>query len=527
MSTLADVTYLEPPPPEDDYQGGGPTPPQAPDAERAVLGALLQDPTIVAETLAEVSSRDFYNHRHEVIFDAIKKRAEELEPIDALVIGDDLERAGQLKRVGGIAYLHELVQSVGFVTSNAPYHAGIIAERAGLRRLIEAGTRIVHMGYGEGEGDLAEIMEKAQEEIAKARSLAPTGEEVVHSWSPIDLGQIVRYGDTVQIPEVLHRTDGFCLLYRGSFHSLAGEPSSGKSWVALIACAQELAEGEHVTYVDWEDRPGRIVGRLLLLGANGQHILDRFHYIRPQKPLDRLGREYLDQEAARSSLVILDGVTEAMTLHGLSIDAQDDAAKFIHMFPRHLADLGPAVLQIDHVVKNADQQGRFAIGAQHKLAGLDGAAYMIKVLEPFGRGKKGRAKITVSKDREGAVDEKAVGRTICELVLDSTHDVMLASLEVPHASSRATDGTFRPTILMERVSRFIEANPGSSSNQIDAGVPGKAQGKREALRILNLEGFVTTEQGPRRSVLYTSTAVYREATDPLAGAEDPPPPEGF
>lgn len=482
------------------------------DAEKAVLGAMMLDPSVVTEVTVILEARDFYIPRHELIFDAIRAAAERLEPTDVIAVEDRLQRLGALNRSGGPSYLHEIVQSV-VTTANATYYADLVREQATLRRLGEAGTRIVQMSLQPGEGDVGDIILRAGAEIEKARGTVVEGTLDRHSWDVHDLSEIVLHGDTPQIPTVLERVDGFCLLYPGAFHSLAAEPSSGKSWVAILACAQELKAGAHATYVDWEDRPGRVVARLMALGVKPQTILDRFHYIRPTRPLDPMGRALLDERAASSSILILDGVTEGMTLHGMDIDSQADAARFIHLFPKHLADLGPAVLQIDHLPKTTDPHNRFAIGAQHKLAGLDGAAYMMKVLEPFGRGKRGRAKITVSKDREGTVDEKAVGRTIAELVIDSTGPDLYVALDCPHGAPLSEDGGFRPTVLMERVSRFVESSPAPvSGRQIEAGVSGNGKSIRDAIRILNAEGFLESRSGARGAVLYASLSSYREGT---------------
>lgn len=501
-----DLHLLEAPPPEERRD----EPPQDRSAEMAVLGSLLADPKTHAEVTAILEPRDFYLPRHEIIYATIVQAYQDLDPADPIAIADRLRATGVLKRAGGAAYLHQLAQGVP-ITTNATFYADIVKERATMRRLLEAGTRIVQMATAEGEGDAHDIVARASLEVLRvAESAVNTDDPVVHAWEPYDLTEILIVGDNPEQPTVLARADGVCLFYPGAFHSVAGEPESGKSWIADLACAQELKAGADCTYVDFEDRAGRVVGRLLALGVPPERIAQRFHYIRPMSPLDPVGRAHLDKAAASSSLVVLDGVTEAMTLHGLSIDAQDDAAKFIHMFPKRLADLGPAVVQIDHVVKNADAQGRFAIGAQHKLAGLDGAAYIVKVIEPFARGKLGRARISISKDREGAVREQANGHTIGELVIDSTGPTLVVTIEPPHTTSRSDDGSFRPTILMDRCSRFLESNPGSSGKQVEAGVSGKQTAKRDALRILVLEGYVTSENGPRGAILYTSVNPFRE-----------------
>jgi hypothetical protein len=213
-----------------------------------------------------------------------------------------------------------------------------------------------------------------------------------------------------QAPALLVRSDGRSLLYAGKRHSLYGEPESGKTWAALGASGELLIGNQHVVYLDFEDRASTVVGRLVELGISPEAILGWFHYIRPEEPLERQGRTDLNRVLALApALAVLDGMTEAMTLHGLSPDANPDVAKFNERVVRPIADSGAAVVTIDHVTKSRDGRGRWAIGAQHKLAGIDGAAFAFEVVRPFGKGLHGVARIEVTKDRPGFVREVSLG----------------------------------------------------------------------------------------------------------------------
>ncbi|HEX2804623.1 MAG TPA: DnaB-like helicase N-terminal domain-containing protein [Kineosporiaceae bacterium] len=92
----------------------------------------------------------------------------------AEILASELDKAGSLGRVGGAVYLHTLMATVP-TAANAGFYAQIVAEKAILRRLVEAGTRIVQLGYGgnEGEaggGEVDEIVDRAQAEITGSRS---------------------------------------------------------------------------------------------------------------------------------------------------------------------------------------------------------------------------------------------------------------------------------------------------------------------------------------------------------------------
>jgi replicative DNA helicase len=86
------------------------------------------------------------------------------EPADAITVSDELSKRGDLQRVGGQAYLHTRIQAVP-TAANAGYYAEIVSERAVLRRLVEAGTRIVQLGYQQGNGDVEDIVNAAAPEI--------------------------------------------------------------------------------------------------------------------------------------------------------------------------------------------------------------------------------------------------------------------------------------------------------------------------------------------------------------------------
>lgn len=522
------VTETVLPPPPEEEEGLRPAPSNLA-AEQAVLGSMMLSRTAIQDAMGTLDASDFYRPHHELIYSAMLEMEAQEKPIDAITVGDELAERGVLKRCGGYAYLHQMIDAVP-TAQNAGYYADIVRETAVLRRLVEAGTRITQLGYNQGGGPLDDIVNAAERELEAVAILRDKGNpRSHHPWEVHDLRQVVQDGDITQETAVLKRADGFALLYPGSFHSMAAEPESGKSWTALIACAQELSAGEWVTYVDWEDRPGRIVSRLQLLGVDDEAIVKRFRYIRPVAPIDQIGHTLLDHAAVSSTLVVLDGITEAMTLQGLDLNSQNDVAHFIHAFPKRLADLGPAVLQIDHLPKQTEDGNRFAIGAQHKLAGLDGAAYLLKVIDPFGRGKIGKARITVAKDREGFVREQAVGHHIGDLILESHGEQLMAYIQPPKVATHSTDGTFRPTVLMERVSRFVEENPETSGNTISTTVKGKRSGILDAVKVLHLEGYLTTVNGPRGSVLYKSATAYREATDAMVKgqSDDWTPPEGF
>ena len=153
-----------PEPPRDDW-GDGPaayepgerpsrpgdrTPPQDNAAEQSVLGSMLLSKDSIADVSEVLRGVDFYRPVHEVIFDAIIDLYGRGEPADPITVGNELQRRGELARIGGAPYLHTLSANVP-IAANAGYYAEIVREKAILRRLVDAGTRIVQMGYA-GQG---------------------------------------------------------------------------------------------------------------------------------------------------------------------------------------------------------------------------------------------------------------------------------------------------------------------------------------------------------------------------------------
>ncbi len=142
----------------------GMVPPQDVHAEQSVIGGMLLSKDAIADCVEVLKGVDFYRPAHEQIYDAILDLFSRGEPADAITVSDELTKRGDLVRVGGQAYLHQLISSVP-TAANAGYYAQIVAERAVLRRLVDAGTKIVQMGYSQSGGDVVDIVNAAQAEI--------------------------------------------------------------------------------------------------------------------------------------------------------------------------------------------------------------------------------------------------------------------------------------------------------------------------------------------------------------------------
>ena len=346
-------------------------------------------------------------------------------------------------------------------------------------------------------------------EAATSQTTAPAGDvepsdpPLPPTWGKTDLSGVLDGSYVAPTAALMPRADGVCLLYPGLTHSLHGESESGKSWVAQAEAARCMTAGHDVLYVDFESDAASIVERFLLLGCSKEQIAAHLDYRAPEgapgaaHELDA----WHDMLARPYALAVIDGVTDAMGLFGRSSMDNDDIAAWSRAFPRQLAArTGAAVVMIDHVTKDKETRGRFAIGGQAKMASLTGAGYVVDVHEGLGKGLRGVLVLRVAKDRPGAVRGKSgpmrkTDRTqeAARFVLDSTGAAILVEV-LPWEGADGVVKPFRPTHLMERVSKFIEISPGASKAAIERDVQGKADALRIALDML------VSEQNVRREI---------------------------
>ena len=238
---------------DDGYASGGSssgarTPPQDEHAEQSVLGAMLLSKDAIADVVEVIRGTDFYRPAHELIYDAVLDLYGRGEPADAITVSAQLTRAGDLARAGGAPYLHTLVAGVP-VASNAGYYAGIVREKAILRRLVDAGTKIVQMGYA-AEGQVDDVVDTAQAEV-----YAVTERRASEDYAPLaDIMELTideleaignRDGAMSGVPtgfaELDELTNG---LHGGQMVIVAARPAVGKSTIGLdIARSASIKHG--------------------------------------------------------------------------------------------------------------------------------------------------------------------------------------------------------------------------------------------------------------------------------------------
>ena len=330
------------------------------DAETAVLSALVTPPTNDGHhpgthlaTILETT--DFYWPEHQTIWDTWHHLHQtHAVPPDLVTLNAAILTTRDEPAIRAVTNLIGNPANAAL----ADQHARIVRDHARLRVALEAGTTLTQLAR---TGDVTQIdhyMAEALQRVEEAtlRWGARPTLTIPTTWAPVDLDPVLAGEHLDPPPTMLARTDGTFLLYDGAVHTIAGESESGKTWLTLIAAIQLIADGDRVVFIDFEDRADRVIGRLLALGATPTQIRDHFAYIRPDRPLDNDGRAQLEPHLVGARLAIVDGVTEAMTTHGFDLNSNADSALFQALIPRWIADHGPAVVLIDHVVKDKEKQ---------------------------------------------------------------------------------------------------------------------------------------------------------------------------
>lgn len=258
--------------------GAAAAPPWAPHdlaAEQSVLGGMLLSMDAIADVLERLRPIDFYRPAHQSVYGAILDLYGRGEPADAVTVAAELDRRGLLVRVGGAPYLHTLIATVP-TAANAGYYAGIVADKAVLRRLVEAGTRVVQYGYaGADEADVNDIVDRARAEIydvAQRRTsedfsaledlLQPTMDEIeaLASQGGLARGVPTGYRDLDEL------TNG---LSPGALVIVAARPGAGKTTAALdILRSCSVRHGLPSVLFSLEMSKTEIVMRLLAAEAN-------------------------------------------------------------------------------------------------------------------------------------------------------------------------------------------------------------------------------------------------------------------
>jgi replicative DNA helicase len=229
-------------------------PPQDIAAEQSALGAMLLSKDAIADVVAVLRSEDFYRPQHETVFNAITDIYSRGEPVDSVTVKAELERRGELGRIGGHGYLATLMAGVP-TAANAGYYAQIVRDRAVLRRLVDAGTRITQLGYTSDGQEVDELVNSAQAEVyavterGAAEDYRHIGDIVDEVTDEIDRLAAARHHVT-GIPTGLKGLDNILGgLHPGQMVIVAARPGKGKSTLGLDFARSAAIKHQQTTVV--------------------------------------------------------------------------------------------------------------------------------------------------------------------------------------------------------------------------------------------------------------------------------------
>ncbi len=251
----------------------GVTPPNSVEAERSVLGAMLQDAGAVLQASERLQAEDFYQPQHKELFDAMLALFRAQSPVDLVTVDAELSRRGTLEGVGGTAYLMELTQYVP-TTANVKAYITIVSEKSTLRKLIHASQEISQECFSQ-QNPLQETLAHAEKAIFDIVMKRSSGESLVAVKDVL----MNTYAEIEELSKLKGRLSGvptgFTVLDRMLTGMHAGEliivgarPSMGKTSLAVnIASYAAMSAGKAVAFFTLEMPREQIAMRMLCSDA--------------------------------------------------------------------------------------------------------------------------------------------------------------------------------------------------------------------------------------------------------------------
>lgn len=305
------------------------------------------------------------------------------------------------------------------------------------------------------------------------------------------------------------------LLYAGKRHVFSGPQESAKTIAAYVCGLTVVRNGAPIVLLDFEMGEYDAKRRFRELGATDEQ-LERVSYLDPQSPADPDAIAGLIE--LRPALVILDAAAGAFQVDGLDDNSRRDVEVWAQTWINPFWRAQIATLVLDHVTKNAETRGNYAIGSERKVGGVD-VHIGFSVVEAIKRGETGRYKVVTHKDRGGFLKR---GK-LAEFALRSDPESHSLSWEWEWFVESEEGAGWFPYHVAEKVSRYLEMQTEAvSMSDVVSVVQGKKETLIDAVNGLVREGFVTETAGPRKARMFELVTVFREAS--FRPVPDPFPP---
>ncbi|MGE0026875.1 MAG: AAA family ATPase [Thermoleophilia bacterium] len=453
-----------------------------------LIGAcLLERP----ERCAEIAADDLAPGPTRSLIALIRRRHE------AGLAADDgaLRRLAEVEELGA-TLVTDLVE-LPYMQAHLPRYVAEtsdLAARDRLRRALDADADLDH---------LARILE------------GRTGPGVLAGvWEPMAITAGIDLGGAPPSPELLG------LAYLGKLLLLSGAPEAAKTWLALAIIRAAVEAGGQALIIDTDGTGQRdIAERLIALGLEpGQ--LDRIAY--SDNPVELFGTPQASERTAGwvavaagegPVVVVIDSANPTITALGFKVDEAGVSEVEARMFAP-LKRAGACVVLIDHVAIHAAKDSPYSIGSQRKHAAADVHLRMVAAGPALMRGgPPAPFLITGMKDRPGGLERRGTNRHVGKVTFTPGPDgAVSVEVDLSPPTPREQRAVWRPTVLMERLSRWAQLQPGTfSKRDADASVTGKGDGLRHAIDVLLSEGYLTADGGRYRHAL-----PYRQEDDPEA-----------
>ncbi len=244
-------------------------PPNNQEAERSVLGAMLQDPEAVLLAQELLSPAAFYQPAHRELYDAMISLAVQGKPVDLVTADEELARRGTLEGIGGTAYLVRLTQYVP-TTANVRAYIDIVDEKHTLRQLIDCANRILQLCYGQDQplSEMLPWIEKAIFDIAMHKGGAETLVHIRHvltqTYAQIETLSKLK-GKINGVPTGFTDLDNLLTgLHGGELILLGARPSMGKTSIAINIAQYAAVKGGKAVAVFSLEMPREQIGMRML-----------------------------------------------------------------------------------------------------------------------------------------------------------------------------------------------------------------------------------------------------------------------
>ncbi|SHE85919.1 primary replicative DNA helicase [Seinonella peptonophila] len=248
-------------------------PPHNHEAEQAVLGAILIEPSVLIPVIERLKPDDFYRQGHQRLLEVMMGLAEKGVPVDVVTLTSELQDRRLLDEVGGVTYLTELTTVIP-TAANVEYYAKIVEEKSILRRLIRTATQIATMGYN-SEDEITEILDEAEKQILQIGQkrirggFVPIRDVLLDTYQQIEMmheNKDSLRGLATGFIDLDRMTSGF---QKSDLIIIAARPSMGKTAFALnVAQNVAMRTGETVALFNLEMSAPQLVMRMLAAEGN-------------------------------------------------------------------------------------------------------------------------------------------------------------------------------------------------------------------------------------------------------------------